>query len=474
MTAKTVFFGEWVALRRKALDMTQRALATQTKCALVTIKKIELGERRPSRELAEAIASSLEVATLHRITFVECARGLRTAESLPAPETRPAPQAGITGTTSEANQANAPTPLIGRAAEIAHILKTLQRDDCRLLTLVGTGGAGKTRLAAEAAHVLRNLFPDGTVVIPLASVNDATHIAAAVAHALQLSLSRPAERELRHYLRDKNMLLVLDNCEQLIEGISCLTDWLSAAPALKLLVTSRERLRLAEEWVYPVPMLAEAHAAALFEHTAHRANPTVVLSDQQDKIASICRQVECLPLAVEIAAGWTPVLSCAEIARNIQHDLDFLSSSVRNVPDRHRSMRAVFEHSWGLLSLPEQAVLMRLSVFRGGCAQAQANTVADATLPILRALLEKSLVHADRTGRFDLHALIHQFAAEKLRASGANDETEQRHFQGFLALAGTLDTESQTARGITAFAQLDLEHDNMRAALGWALRLGAR
>src|SRR5690606_33707631 len=187
----------------------------------------------------------------------------------------------------------------------------------------------------------------------------------------------------------------------------------------------------------------------------------------------ICRLVEYLPLAIELAASWTPFMSCKEIAGHIQRDIDFLSANVRNVPARHRNIRAVFDHSWRLLSPVGQDVWMRLSVFRGGWMLDEAESVAGATLQILRSLVEKSLVRVSGQGRFDMHELIRQYAADQLAASGSETETRQRHADVYLALAGALDAQRDTASGIEAFARLDQEQDNFRAGLAWSLQMDA-
>jgi predicted ATPase/transcriptional regulator with XRE-family HTH domain len=471
--SEAVFFGEWIAQRRKMLDITQREFAARTNYALSTIKKIETGERRPSRELAASIASALRIPADKSALFVECARGLRSVQALQSISTTSPAQTEAAVVPLTVDLPPNSTPMIGRTVELAQIAELLNQPECRLLTLVGTGGVGKTRLALEAARAQRDRFSDGVVMIPLAAVTDISLIPMAIAQSLRVTLASSAHTQLVAYLHDKTMLLVLDNCEQLIEGIGWLSDLLNHAPGIKLLTTSRERLQLVEEWLYPVPMLDEAQAVALFDQTARRLNPHFQLAEQHAAVVTICRLIENLPLATELAASWTPFMACAAIAENIQRDIDFLSATTRNMPERHRSIRAVFEHSWRLLTPAEQNVMMRLSVFRGGWTSEEGETIAGGTRLLLRALVEKSLVHITGYGRYNLHELIRQFAADQLSAAGKELETRQQHADVYLALAGMLDAQLHTANGITAFARLDHEQDNMRAALNWALATGS-
>jgi predicted ATPase/DNA-binding XRE family transcriptional regulator len=468
--SEAVYFGEWVARHRKSLDLTQRDLAQQASCALATIKKIETGERKPSRELAAIMADALQIPAESQTDFVACARGLRPVDVLhKIRSASPKPERAIAASHIPSSAA----PIVGRTDELSQIGELLTRSDCRLLTLSGPGGVGKTRLALEAARVQRDHFADGVIVVMLPSITDGALIPAAIAQQLQLGQSGSADTLLLDYLHDKNMLLVLDNCEHVLDRIEWLSALLSHAPGIKILATSRERLQLAEEWIFPVPMLEAAPALELFAQSARRANPKFDLGSVREDVVEICRLVEYLPLAIELAASWTPFMPCDEIARHIQRDIDFLSANVRNIPARHRSIRAVFDHSWMLLSPVEQDVLMRLSVFHGGWTLDEAAPVAGATLPILRSLIEKSLIRASGQGRFDMHELIRQYAADQLAASGYETETRQRHADVYLALAGVLDAQRDTASGIEAFARLDHEQDNFRAGLAWSLHSDA-
>ena len=383
----TFSFGEWVKQRRKSLRRTQREIAAAVYCSAAMIKKIEADERHPSLELAQALAVALDIPADQQTIFVECARGER-------------PVGRLSQTPSTPSSSFAPplpqprTSFIGRQAELSDITDKLNQPTCRLLMLLGPGGIGKTRLALETARAIQSDFDDGALFVPLSTVTDSAEIPLAIARALHQPLAGgdPPSLQIQHLLRRRHLLLVLDNVEQLISGAELLSELLTAAPNLKLMATSRERLNLVEEWLYPVPALAEA--VALFEETARRIKPDFDLDAEKSAVAQICRLVGGHPLAVELAASWVRFMSCQQIATKIEEDLNFLATSSRNMPDRHRSLRALFDHSWALLTPTEQTALAKLTVFRGGFAPKEAETVAGATWPILLGLVDKSLVEA--------------------------------------------------------------------------------
>ncbi len=379
------------------------------------------------------------------------------------------------------------TPFLGRELELAQIAERLADPNCRLLTLLGPGGIGKTRLALQVAAGHQPVFADGVAYVSLAGLeagdrpqpNLASDLAAALAGALNAPFrdSEDAPSQLIAVLRPLELLLVVDNFEHLAGEAELLADLLAAAPHCKILVTSRQQLDLVEEWVYelqglPLPTGAadeENSALALFARSARRSSHAFVL-DEANRAAAveICRLVGGLPLAIELAAGWVRLLSCAEIAAEVARSLDVLAASQRNIPERHRSMRAVFDYSWRLLSAEEQAVLAALSLFAAGFGRDGAQAVAGAGLPMLMALAAKSLVQRVDAGRYALHELVRQYAQERLADSPAWTAMRERHLAYVAGLAETAREELYGAEQRQWLERLELEHDNMRVALEWA------
>jgi predicted ATPase len=373
--------------------------------------------------------------------------------------------------------------LIGREAELAELARLLRDPECRLLSLVGAGGIGKTRLAIEVACRHQDQFPDGAWFVSLASLNSADFLVPAIADALGYVFQRQMEprTQLLNYLRPKESLLVLDNVEHLLEGVDLFAELLERAPGVKLLATSRERLNLQGEWVFeiqglPVPPTDQAgraeeySAAALFVQSARRAQAGFEMgAEERPSVVRICQMVEGMPLGIELAAAWVPVLTCREIAYEIERGMDFLATTMRDVPERQRSLRAAFDHSWNLLSADERSVLCRLAVFRGGFEREAGEQVAGASLPSLMALASKSLVHRAENGRYDLHEVVRQYALSHLADDPDGETTRDRHCDFYLALLRDREAALKSAAQREALRELTDEIGNVRAAWAWAV-----
>ncbi|MFZ1757274.1 MAG: BTAD domain-containing putative transcriptional regulator, partial [Caldilineaceae bacterium] len=360
------------------------------------------------------------------------------------------------------------TPFVGRRREVEAVRGLLAEPVNRLVTITGVGGMGKSRLGLAVAEALRGAFPDGVWFVPLAALDSAEVVPRAIAGALAAPMGDGNSRALLlHFLREKQLLLLLDNFEHLLDGADFLAELLGSATGVKLLVTSQERLNLLEESLYPLGGLDEA--ARLFVERAQRMQPDFDPTAQGEAIASICRLVEGMPLAIELAASWVRVMACAEIAAEIQRSADFLASDVRNLPARHRSLRAVFERSWALLDPDEQTLLARLSVFQGGFTRPAAVAVADATPVQLAGLVDHSFLRRQADDRFDMHGLLHRYAAEQLAADPAvENNARQRHADFYAELVVQAGWELEPGDP-AADEAADRDGPNVLAAWRWGV-----
>lgn len=367
------------------------------------------------------------------------------------------------------------TPFIGREQELVAIKALLADADCRLLTLVGAGGMGKTRLALAAAAQQQGVFAQGIVFVPLAAVTDAQLLPSAIADAIGFPFFGPTalQQQLLNYLRDKAMLLVLDNLEQLLTDEACsrtVLAILQQAPAVKLLITSREPLHVQGEWLFAVEGMGAA-AMALFNQSVRRAQAGAVLSPSDESmIEQICRLVGEMPLGIELAAAWARSLSYAEIAQEIERNFDFLSSTMRDLPPRHRSLRVVFDQSWSLLSPAEQRGLCQAAIFCGGFRREAAAPVAGLSLTLLATLVHKFLLRHGAEGRYDLHEVVRQYAALRLQENAQEEQlVRERHALYYLDQVQAFADALHSGRQQAALAAITADMGNIRLALTWAL-----
>ena len=453
--------------------VVERALVKDREARYATAADM-LADLEAALRRSGALPAAVSIPAAAPSVAVAPAPPVAVAPAPPAP-TAPSPVSsapGLAGSTLPTPS----SPLVGRDTELEIIRTNLADPHCRLLSLLGLGGTGKTRLVLEAARSEQQsgAFPDGVYFVPLDPLEDADLIVPAVARVLGIDL-QPQEAALiqvQRHIGDRRMLLVLDNYEHVMEGAELPSELLQACPQLRILVTSRERLNLEEEWVLPLPGLSVPRAGVttaeqaagfdsvrLFLQRAKRANMQFSMQDEDAAhVCNICRLVAGSPLGIELAAPWVKMMTCAEIAQEIQASIDFLTSSSRNVSERHRSIRACFEYSWTLLNPKERDVYARLSAFQGSFTREAAADVAGASLPFLMALVDKSLLQVNG-GRYDSHPQLHHYAAEKLaEAATAKTDVEARHgayYLRYLQEAVARDDE---------LARLDLELPQVLAA----------
>jgi predicted ATPase/DNA-binding CsgD family transcriptional regulator len=379
------------------------------------------------------------------------------------------------------------SPFVGRKEDLARLSSLLGDPAVRLVTILGPGGIGKTRLALELARLLLPAFTDGVVFVSLSDLHAPADLLPALSAALGIQLLPGSDlrRAVFDHLSTRRMLLILDNFEHLLDGALLVRDLLAAAPQVKMLVTSHEKLNLTSESIYhlqglalppedAVPAAGEYDAVRLFVQKARQASPGFALSSANaPDVLRACRLVDGMPLGILLAAAWVELFSVQEIAGEIEHNLDFLSGQPRDLPPRHRSLRAVFDSSFERLEKNLQDIFIRLAVFRAGFTLAAARKVAAADLPALLALVDKSLLRRDpASGRYSLHGLLGQFAAEKLAAAGEIPALRNAHaafYLGFLnRSARPLKSEGQ----IAAANAIQADFENIRFAWAWAVEQG--
>lgn len=384
-------------------------------------------------------------------------------------------------------QANLPperTPFVGRKNELTEIRQQLR--ETRLLSLIGPGGIGKTRLALKAAEGASNQFEDGVFFVPLAPIRSVKEIVQTIAESLKFPIATHEDPQLQllRYLRKRQLLLVMDNFEHLLDGVDIVNEILQAASEVKILATSRERLNLQSETVLHVVGMAfpcgtdstytlQYDSIALFMQSANKVRSRFDPSpNEMGQIANICQSVAGMPLAIELAAAWLHILNMDEIVTELEKDFDILATEVRDAPVRHRSIRTVFDHSWSLLDQIEREIFTRLSVFRGGFTREAVQQVTGATLQQLAALVDKSfLSHDPGSGRLEVHELLRQYAEENLKktpdASLFAHEAHAAYYAEFMEQRWEY---LKGSRQMKALMEIESDLENVRAAWWYYLK----
>jgi predicted ATPase/DNA-binding XRE family transcriptional regulator len=490
-----VSFGEWLKRQRNAKGLIREQLAQQIGCAVITLRKIEAEERRPSPQIVERLADIFDIPQNERTAFLRFARGdweanpVRSIQDVPWQFSTQVPRSNLPASL---------TSLIGREHELSRLREYLSDPGMRLVTLIGPPGIGKTSLCVEVARAALSDFPDGVFFIPLAPLDDPNLVAMTVVQTLgfvEKGRKSPLER-LKEGIGEKHMLLVLDNLEHLIEGVAPLVaELLGSCPHLKILTTSREALRVPGEWLYSVPALnfpttqlqsiheeeiSQFAALTLFAERARAVHSDFKLNAENiDSVAQICAQLDGLPLAIELIAARIRLMSPQSLLERLSGQFILYADGRRAVSARQKTLQNAIAWSYDLLTDEEQEVFARLSVFVGGLTLDGAESVfsristTKTISDLIASLLDKSLLQRtfDSRGepRFTMLVTIQQFATDHLRLIGYETETKNWHLAHYLEFAERADREMHGPNQFEWLDRLEAEHDNLRAAWDFAI-----
>jgi len=483
-------FADLLRRYRRAAGLTQEELAEAATMSAPAISNVERGvNRRPQRETVRLLAEALGLTADERLLFERAARQPR----VPDPVLAPAPD-------TPTNLPATLTPLLGRTHELAAIGALLHNTNVRLVTITGPGGVGKTRLGLAIATENLYVYRNGVYFVPLANLRDAALVLPAIARTLGAPehAGQPLDETVRAFMRQKRLLLVLDNFEHVLAAAPLVEDLLAACPHLMVLTTSRAALQLRGEYRFPVAPLAlpqadvstdvmalsQSPAVALFAQRAQAVRPSFRLTPENGAVvAAICARLDGLPLAIELAAARTPLLAPWELLARLDPRLPLLRSGVSDLPARQRTMRDAITWSYDLLNPAERRLFRSLAVFVGGTTLAAAEAVchvADDTptcvLDGVQSLVDKSLVQIEEYGdgaRLVMLETIREYGWEALIASGEDERMHGAHAAYFLALAEEAEPRFTGAEQAATMARLGVEHANLRAALQWMRESGA-
>ncbi|MBA3868930.1 MAG: helix-turn-helix domain-containing protein [Anaerolineae bacterium] len=469
MTLKSQSFGNWIKSQRKERGWTQVELGEQIGYAEITVRKLEANEYPPPVRLIESLFAIFQVAEQDQ-------RRLKTlAQVIKRHANKPSQVSVISHTTLPMS----PLKLIGRDDEFKRANELLSQPDCRLLSIIGLGGIGKTRLALKIGQQQQSLFRDGVQLISFVSLNSNDFMLSLWAETFGLRLNgyETIENQILKFLAHKNLLLILDSFENVLLPNTFLSILIQQAPEVKLLVTSRERLNLSQEWSLPLfglkyPEIKSQDtlnfpAIKLFIDTARHIQSDFHVNEQETQaIIEICGALGGVPLGIEMAASWVGILSCRELADLVRHQVAMLEHRHYDIPDRHRTMRTIFEASWQQLTPNQQVILQICSLFKGGFTLEAATSVTNASPKTLANLQDKFLLLRDTTGRYQIHDMLYQFINSTL-----SDEDRQRysvkHCAYFGKYVGYLNPQLQNNLTVSSIRGIATEIENIRQAWLW-------
>lgn len=492
-------FGVWLSKRRKSLGLTQNQFARQANCATITLRKIEAEQRRPSVQIAKSFARILLIPKDEQDAFLRFARG--NWQSVPEIDVKNFPWQSP-GLFFRSHIPAALTTMIDREQEVSEVKEFIQDENIRLVTLIGPPGVGKTRLSHEVARQILPKFNDGVYYVALATLDLPNLLALTILQSLDFDdvhTQVPTER-LKYKIADKEMLLVLDNVEHLIETTGILVhELLQACPNLKILITSREVLRVAGERVYPVPPLRipsesqipsldidtalQYGAVRLFAERARAVQPSFSLNlNNMQEIIAICTRLDGLPLAIELLAAHINLFSTHTLLSRLNHQYVLHTPGGRSLSPHQKTLYQAIDWSYSLLTPDEKWIFSYLSSFAGGFTlEAIERSFSDTPYPseiadITASLVEKSLIQrtVDKYGKVRLYLLtiVQQFAAEQLDKSGETTTAQKRHLDYFLGFCSTIIREIHGSDQASWINRLEVEQDNLRAALNLSISEG--